>query len=162
MKAWEYRGIPLEERLLMQISVNATTGCHIWTGAKNTDGYGSVKDGGKRYPVHRLMYVRKYGDIGNKQVLHKCDTPACCNVDHLFLGTHAENMADKAAKGRSHNVPSGYSHKRPMAKINEEQARQIKDLLARGYRQCDIAADFKLSRQLINDIAKNKTWGHLK
>lgn len=161
MKSWEYRNLPISERILTRITCR-DDGCHIFEGAKDSDGYGRVKLNGVGIAVHRWMYEHNFGAVpqGN-HVLHKCDTPACVNPEHLFLGTHAENMADKAAKGRSKNVPIGHSHKRPMAKINDEKAKQIKELLRRGYRQADIARDFGVSRNLISEISLGKTWRHI-
>jgi transposase len=48
-----------------------------------------------------------------------------------------------------------------MAKLTDEQVVQIKNLLARGYRQCDIAKDFGVSRSTINDMANGHTWAHI-
>lgn len=76
--------------------------CHIWGGAKNSQGYGQVTINGKRHYVHRIMFELHHGNIppaGN--VCHSCDTPLCCNPDHMFLGTQKDNMEDMAKKERS-------------------------------------------------------------
>jgi hypothetical protein len=76
-------------------------GCWIWLGAANR--YGMVR--GDR--AHRVSWKTFRGPIPHGlHVLHKCDTPLCVNPDHLFLGTHLDNMKDKEEKGRG-NQPSG-------------------------------------------------------
>ena len=159
MKAWEYRLIPFAERVRMNIRVDSNTGCHEFEGRKDSHGYGQLKDKGKTVLVHRWIWQRKNGPT-DQQVLHKCDNPGCVNLDHLFIGTHKDNMADMAAKGRT-NPPRGYAHKRPMAKLTNEKVVEIKALLARGYKQSDIAKDFQVSRNIICDIANGHTWRHI-
>lgn len=79
-------------------------GCWLWQLSTNHFGYGKASVPG--HPngwvlAHRLSYELFVGAIPDGMcVLHKCDTPACTRPDHLFLGTHADNVADKVRKGR--------------------------------------------------------------
>jgi hypothetical protein len=51
--------------------------------------------------AHRIAYEAQVGPIPPRyEIMHACDTPACCKLDHLSAGTHAENMADMHRKGR--------------------------------------------------------------
>ena len=87
--------------------VQPTEGCWLWTGARSTEGYGYIGVGPRRNHkdvlAHRLMWELTYGPIPNGLwVLHRCDTPSCVRPDHLFLGTHQDNMDDMKRKGRTH------------------------------------------------------------
>lgn len=77
-------------------------GCWIWMGGWGGRGYGKVNKNGKTVCMpHRLFYAMHVGEIPDDLlVLHKCDTPVCCNPDHLFLGTHQDNADDRVRKGR--------------------------------------------------------------
>ena len=78
--------------------------CWPWTGArskKTSAHYGVIRKGGKLLGAHRvsLALVKSGGRMPKgKDACHKCDNPICCNPDHLFWGTHRENMRDYAAK----------------------------------------------------------------
>lgn len=75
--------------------------CMEWSGALNNDGYGIVRYKGKTMLSHRVSYIIKNGEIREgASVCHKCDNPKCINPDHLFLGSHKENMEDMRRKGR--------------------------------------------------------------
>lgn len=93
-------------------------GCHIWLGTVDSDGYGSIVVSGSRKgfttkSTHRQAWENCYGKIPeNMRVLHKCDIPTCVNVDHLFLGTQKDNVADCVTKGR-HKNPAAFKKGHP-------------------------------------------------
>lgn len=78
------------------------TGCWLHDGAPDHAGYPrAAVGGGKVDNASRISWRLYRGDIPTGQfVCHHCDTPSCVNPDHLFLGTHTDNMRDAARKGR--------------------------------------------------------------
>lgn len=145
--------------------------CWIWAGAKNSDGYGSFKLNGRAEKSHRIAYILKHGSIPNgMHVLHRCDTPACCNPDHLFLGTHQDNIKDMDSKGRRGvavgdrngrrlhperwHVPWGDGHSN--TKLSEADLVTVREMLSVGIAQKNIAERFNVSESLICQIAKGK------
>lgn len=94
-------------RFWPKVDVRTPDECWEWKACRNTHGYGRVsgkKIGGKKHRLgaHRVAWMLANGadSTWGLHVLHKCDNPPCCNPDHLFLGTQADNMADMTAKGR--------------------------------------------------------------
>lgn len=94
---------PISERL-QKYTICQITGCWIWIGSKDKDGYGRIcgRTNYKHWNMkaHRVSYEYFIGQINGLQVLHKCDNPSCINPNHLFLGTQQENIADMMRKGR--------------------------------------------------------------
>lgn len=88
------------------------SGCWLWEEGKVATsrpggGYGLFYPGpdfnsGKQITAHRYSYFLHTGHAPttNEHVLHKCDTPSCVNPYHLVLGTHDDNMKDRAKKNR--------------------------------------------------------------
>ena len=139
------------------------TPCWIWIGAKTGDGYGAIKEKRKQIPAHKYSYQLHYGDNipENIFVCHKCDNKSCVNPDHLFLGTHSQNMLDMYAKGRC-PINNLYDYhfngeKHHMAKLTEQQVREIKQLYQTGMRQSMIADKFNTPRKTINNIVHGRT-----
>jgi hypothetical protein len=90
--------------------VHLGDGCWEWTARRYPRGYGAydlprpLKMQRRPVPAHRVAYALFYGvEPGGLWVLHRCDNPPCVRPDHLFLGTHADNMADMYAKKRDKN-----------------------------------------------------------
>lgn len=88
-----------EERFLQKVT--KTESCWIWIGALNSRGYGSFLFNGKITSAHRYSYEQYKGEIPEGLfVCHSCDNPRCVNPDHLWIGTHSENMKDMISKDR--------------------------------------------------------------
>lgn len=96
---------PVMDRIGNKLEYDALTGCYLWAGATGDSGYGVVNIGhspsGKMARTHRVVWEHFNGAIPPGMViLHKCDTPLCCNPAHLKLGTKRENTHDMMRKGR--------------------------------------------------------------
>lgn len=80
--------------------------CWTWIGARDANGYGRLSLPGRgTIGAHRVSWELHRGEIPDGLcVLHRCDNPPCVWPEHLFLGTHADNVADRIAKGRSRYV----------------------------------------------------------
>jgi hypothetical protein len=134
-------------------------GCHIWTGYVNAGGYGWVTINRKNISAHRLAYESFIGPIAAKKyVCHSCDVPACCNPNHLFLGSSKDNAIDRAAKKRS-SPRIGSANGR--ANLNEHQVAQIKVNLLSGKKMIDLALHYGVSYSAISHIKTGRTWGHV-
>lgn len=78
------------------------SGCWLWIGSLNRAGYGTGCVKSRALLAHRFSWTAYVGPIPDGMLIcHKCDTPACVNPAHLFLGDHMDNMRDAAQKGRS-------------------------------------------------------------
>ena len=92
-----------EERFFQK--VDKTESCWLWKGALNSRGYGSFSFEGKIISSHRYSYETYVGKIPEgMHVCHSCDVRNCVNPEHLWAGTHSDNMKDMVSKDRQ-----GYS-----------------------------------------------------
>lgn len=132
------------------------TGCWLWTLFINQRGYGTVFGMYKRTMAHRASYEAFVGNIpAGMRVCHKCDTPACVNPQHLFLGTHQDNMDDMAAKGRR-GSPSGM--RSGMRKLDIEKVEAIKRMHSDGATLATIAMAVGCSPKHASAIARGFLW----
>ena len=120
--------------------------CIEWTGTKFKSGYGEVHHRGKHWRAHRLAWTMANGPIPDGlHVLHSCDNPACCKLEHLRLGTAAENAADKIARGRHH--AQSQTHCKHGHEFTPENTRIMSRKDGRGsYRQCQACLPLYPSR----------------
>ena len=152
----------LEARLWTKIDVRGPDECWLWRHAKDSKGYGHIYISNERKEqAHRVVYRLVCGEIPPGMcVCHRCDTPACCNPDHLFLGTILDNMMDKIAKGRQGQT-GARGEKNGSAKLKEEDVRSIRKLYADGETKMGIAARFGVDSRVVFDIVNGKKWTHV-
>lgn len=131
--------------------------CWLWIGANNR-GYGTFQLNGKYYRAHRLSWEMVNGIIPDGMcVLHKCDTPACVNPAHLYLGSHADNSADMVQKGRSNR-----GELNGIAKLTKDSVMKIRDLyVVGGTSHQKLAEQFGVSRRNVGDVINRRLWSHI-
>jgi hypothetical protein len=149
----------LVERIRAASHDDTETGCWLWTRGRNDGGYGMLSFRGRRCRAHRLAAMVWLGlDPSSRlSVLHRCDTPACVNPDHLYVGTQADNCRDRAVwrRGREHRQ-SGTDN--PRARLSWADVAEIRTRLASGARQVDIAATFGVGQSHISAIKRGVRW----
>lgn len=89
----------LGERFWANVNVGTEDECWTWTGQSGAGGYGVMKMNGKAVKAHRVSYLLSHDELPHDlDVLHSCDNPSCVNPKHLRLGTHTDNMRDRAQR----------------------------------------------------------------
>lgn len=145
--------------------------CWVWTGTKSGIGYGRFGFKKQAFAAHRLAFFLEYGiDPGDLLVCHKCDNPPCCNPNHLFLGTHLDNVRDciskkrhcfgerksKAMKAREFSGPHN-----PNCVLSEQEVHMIREHFNNGMTQTALAPIFGVSQAHISKIVRRVWWKHL-
>lgn len=148
--------------ILSRYTVNGVTGCYEWTGSLNASGYGSVGYYGEVLTLHRLAYEAIVGDIPiGLCVLHSCDNRKCFNTEHLFLGTNADNVADRVSKGRSDRSSHGSGEDHGRAILSNEDVINIRILCRGGILQKDVAIMFGVGATSISKIMSGIQWRNI-
>lgn len=85
--------------------------CLEFRGSRNNKGYGVLSHNGRKQLAHRVIWESVNGPISEGLcVCHTCDNPICVHIDHLWLGTHKDNMQDMVGKGRRVGWQSSRTH----------------------------------------------------
>ena len=141
-----YTRRPIAERLWSR--VETTDNCWLWTGSRNARGYGQLaQPGGAARPLlaHRVSWEIAHGPIPDGLfVLHACDNPPCVRPSHLFLGTNLDNSHDMLRKDRG------------CRKLTNAQVQEVRELIASGIPNRDIAIRYGVTTAAIWFIQKNK------
>lgn len=139
--------------------------CWEWLGYKNENGYGRVQIKDWSYYAHRVIYDLVYPNIIERKapketsekgfLLHTCDNPSCCNPKHLWIGTHKDNMEDKARKGRSPDFSGG---KGPRCKLTMIQAKEARELKKNGMSTRELALKFGISLASMKTLLRGDSY----
>jgi hypothetical protein len=153
------------QRLWPDLIVLAS-GCVEFASTRNSQGYGYIWDCKRKRRLHRVMWELAFGPIPDGQcVLHRCDNPPCCNPAHLFLGTKADNNADRAAKGRSRGIfAAGPDHpatqrrggRHWQAKLSNSQVLEIRRRRSAGVTCRPMAAEYGVHEATISRISRGE------
>lgn len=140
-----------------------TSGCLMWTAAKNPKGYGRFRYQDKTEQAHRVSYILQRGPIPNDLLcLHSCDRTSCIEISHLSLGTAALNsrqMVERNRQAKEHPMAQGERNHR--SKITEDQAKEIKSLLLQKIPAIQISSQLNIYKGIVYDIKRGKIWTHI-
>jgi len=141
--------------LLSRIKI-ADNGCWIWIKGTDRHGYGIVPLNSGVRSSHRLAYKLFCGEITEGlSICHICDNPPCCNPEHLFLGTHAENMQDALQKNRFPHRATAWAASVESRKIPRKVAEEVILRYNKGEHKEAISIDLKIGRTTVYRIINN-------
>ena len=148
---------PLTQDTVLDLSIpEPNSGCWLWLGSINPgNGYGRISLA--HIPAHRFSYTVFKGAIPDGMVVrHSCDNPLCVNPEHLSVGTVADNKNDAVVRKRH-----AHGSKQGRAILSEEDVPKVRQMLAAGISQSEVARRFGVSHSVIFRIEHQKTWKHV-
>ena len=146
----------IAERFDYRVFPEPMSGCWLWNGARNLQGYGQFKIKGRQWSAHRVSWLLSHGVMppDHLVVMHRCDTKPCVNPDHLQLGTQTENSADAARKGL---YASG--ERNSHAKLTRAQVDEMRRLYAEGgITQAALSRRYGITDVMVSYIVNGKNW----
>lgn len=148
--------ISLDKRLKTYV-LDIETGCHIWTKQVTDRGYPLIWFNNKMRRAHKIAYeFYKEPISGDLVIRHQCHNRRCINVEHMILGTQADNIADAVKAGRNaKGSKNGHTH------LTEADVIKIRELIATGLASKTVAKMFNLSWSATSHIKHRKTWRHV-
>lgn len=149
------------ENFWRRVAVASESECWLWTGGKSRTGYGQTTFNYQHRLAHRVSWELTHGEIPDgMMVCHRCDNPACCNPEHLFIGSNSDNQLDSVLKGRSRAARQNGSTNH-CARLTESQVIEIRRRRTSGEKGIDLAREFGVSQSALCQAYKGTTWGHL-
>jgi len=147
---------PFIERFEEKVELIPFSTCHWWNASIDKWGYGRIGVGGRNALAHRAIYEFLYGEVSKELVIcHSCDNPSCVNPDHLFVGTHADNVKDRNTKHRQ-----AIGERVGSSRLSESQVIEIRELKG-TYSNVKIAEIYDVAPNTINAIISRRTWNHV-
>lgn len=152
------------------IDIRGVNECWPWMGVFNTGGgYGYIGIARRKYMAHRVVYALSFpGSIEmsapkdkkwSKQfVLHRCDNRACCNPNHMFLGSYSDNNLDKVMKGRhstAHGVKGTANY---AAKLTTDQVKEIRWIASKGISNGEIQSLYPICNEAVRRIVNRVSY----
>jgi hypothetical protein len=147
------------ERFWSKVAIAGPADCWDWQGSSRGGGYGRFKVASHvQIAAHRTAWtLHNDRDPGGLIIRHKCDRPVCCNPFHLEIGTHADNVADKYARGRQ-RFGNHSGERNPRAKLKDADLEAIVAGLKAGRNNKQIAATLPVDHALISRIRVGLSW----
>lgn len=165
MRISSLHGIITESQIVLFFKkIHKTDSCWEWIGGTNQYGYGKFRIGSSKdrtrctCPSHRISYMLFKGDIPDDlNICHSCDNPKCVNPDHLWTGTHNDNVQDKILKGRDLR---GEKHQN--SKLTSDQIKEIREEYSHGnISMSKLGKKYSVCSAVIHDIVHRKSWVHI-
>lgn len=147
---------PLHERFEQKVDRADADGCWPFqSGSETRSGHRQIWNQGRMWLAHRLAWEFVHGAVPPGQcVLHRCDNPPCVRVDHLFLGTVADNNADRDRKGRHVAL---HNEKHGSARLTDAQIEAIRKLASADVPQHLIAAAVGISQSHVSLVHRGES-----
>jgi hypothetical protein len=160
------------DRFWPKVAKGGDKDCWTWLRGRTHDGYGIFKVGTTAIIASRVAWMIARGPVPDGLVVcHTCDNRLCVNVEHMFVGTRADNNNDRHAKGRSARGESSGPKRHPetiargvrkaLAKLDDDKVRIMRAMRRNGVTVAEIARTFGVARSAASVAVNGKTWRHV-
>lgn len=144
----------VEQRFWSNVVGEPNSGCWLWMGPVDENGYARFRVGARKARMHRWAFETLVRPLSRSEIVcHKCDVPACVNPSHMFIGSQRDNVEDKVKKGRQ-----SVGRKSPCAKLTEDQ---VRDIRASDETNRALGRKYGVTHGIIGKIKNREDWKHV-